>query len=364
MRLPAKMTTIARSPTGPKPRSLELDLSVTPVPTKSYRPAVWIDCRTCENTRSPLVLTLAAGTTLLARDWPQWRGPSLNGVSREAGLPTKWSATEGVAWKLPLPAFSGATPVIWNDLVFLNVATARATGSIELWAVDRNTHQPIWKRPMSDGNRIGNKQNMSSPSPVTDGRRVWAMTGTGVIKAFDFAGKELWMRDLQKEHGAFGLQFGYGSSPLLHEGALYIQVLHGFFTDDAVVRDEDRRDDRQDRVADRAADAGAAMSRPTRTRRRRSYNTTARPRSSRPAAISSPVTIRRPARSSGAPTSSIPKRARNFRSDLVAAHRRRPDHRAEPRQPARGDAPGRRPATSPRRTSRGRSTAGPTCRRR
>jgi outer membrane protein assembly factor BamB len=179
-----------------------------------------------------LVAITLAGTSLLAADWPQWRGPSLNGVSRETGLPAKWSATEGVAWKLPLPAFSGATPVIWNDLVFLNVATARATGNIELWAVDRNTRAPRWKRQMSDVNRIGNKQNMSSPSPVTDGRRVWAMTGTGVIKAFDFAGTEIWMRDLQKEHGTFGLQFGYGSSPLLHEGALYVQVLHGFFTDD------------------------------------------------------------------------------------------------------------------------------------
>ena len=58
------------------------------------------------------------------------------------------------------------------------------------------------------------------------------MTGTGVLKAFDFEGKELWSRNIQQEYGRFGLQWGYASSPLLHEDALYVQVLHGMHTDD------------------------------------------------------------------------------------------------------------------------------------
>jgi outer membrane protein assembly factor BamB len=178
------------------------------------------------------LLGLATSASLLAESWPQWRGPSLDGVSTETGLPFRWSATENVAWKLPLPAFSGSTPIIWNDRVFLNVATARSTGGMELWSIDRNTQSVTWKRPLSGGNRIGNKQNMSSPSPVTDGRHVWVMTGTGVLKAFDFAGKELWARDIQKDYGQFGIQFGYASSPLLHGDALYVQVLHGMLTDD------------------------------------------------------------------------------------------------------------------------------------
>jgi outer membrane protein assembly factor BamB len=85
---------------------------------------------------------------------------------------------------------------------------------------------------LAGGNHQERKQNMSSPSPVTDGQRVWVMTGVGVLKAFDFGGKELWVRDLQKDYGPFGLNWGYASSPLLHEGALYVQVLHGMKTDD------------------------------------------------------------------------------------------------------------------------------------
>ena len=73
---------------------------------------------------------------------------------------------------------------------------------------------------------------MSSPSPVTDGKNVYVMTGTGVLKGFDFAGNPLWTRDLQREYGAFGLNWGYASSPLLVDDALYIQVLHGMKTDD------------------------------------------------------------------------------------------------------------------------------------
>ncbi len=76
------------------------------------------------------------------------------------------------------------------------------------------------------------KQNMSTPSPVTDGTTVWVMTGTGMLKAFDFKGTELWTRDVQKDYGRFGLNHGYASSPLLHQGSLYIQVLHGMKTDD------------------------------------------------------------------------------------------------------------------------------------
>jgi outer membrane protein assembly factor BamB len=67
---------------------------------------------------------------------------------------------------------------------------------------------------------------------VTDGKLVWVMTGYGVFKAFDFNGREIWSRDIQKEYGRFGLNWGYASSPLLKGDALYVQVLHGMKTDD------------------------------------------------------------------------------------------------------------------------------------
>ena len=98
------------------------------------------------------------------------------------------------------------------------------------------------------------KQNMSTPSPVTDGRTVWVMTGVGAFKAFDFSGKELWSRNIQTDYGEFGLNWGYASSPLLREDALYVQVLHGMKTDDPSYVMRSRHENRQDGLARRAAD--------------------------------------------------------------------------------------------------------------
>ena len=176
-----------------------------------------------------LTLTALTASSLHADNWPQWRGPLLNGVSTETNLPVRWSGTENVAWKLAMPAWSGSTPVVWDDHVFLNVAEGR---DLYLWDVDRNTGVLRWKQLLGDGNVRERKHNMSSPSPVTDGQGVWVMTGTGVIKAFDLEGNELWTRDLPKDYGSFGMQYGYGSSPLMAGDSLYVQVLHGWDTDD------------------------------------------------------------------------------------------------------------------------------------
>jgi outer membrane protein assembly factor BamB len=172
-------------------------------------------------------------------NWPHWRGPSKNGISTEKNLPIKWTIDgQNVLWKLPMPALSGSTPIIWGDRIFLNVADPLPSAgdetkpNIHLWAVDRAKGTILWQRPLGGGNRMQRKQNQSSPSPVTDGTGVWVLTGTGILKGFDFNGKELWARDIQADYGRFGLNWGYGSSPLLHGDSLYVQVLHGMRTDD------------------------------------------------------------------------------------------------------------------------------------
>jgi len=174
------------------------------------------------------LMAVIAGVAV-AENWPQWRGPDLNGVSHEKNLPVKWSREDNIAWKLAMPSRSGATPVIWGDRIFLNVAE---NDDIFLWSVDRARGTVIWKKHITGGNYKINKQNMSSPSPVTDGTHVYLMTGNGILKAFDFDGNEGWTRDIQKDYGKFGLNWGYASSPLLFEDGLYVEVLHGMKTQD------------------------------------------------------------------------------------------------------------------------------------
>ncbi len=211
-------------------------------------------------------LTITSGVSLLAAEnWPNWRGPSLNGTSGETGLPTTWSDTENVIWTLDIAenSWSGATPIVWEDSIFITVSyLERSAGGrgfgrrgqgrrggggrnrsapapsgdadqiVELWKLNRADGSVEWKQFLSNNDRQARKQNMSTPSPVTDGEHVWVMTGTGWLRAFDFDGNEQWARNISDDYWSFGLNWGFASSPLLHEDALYVQVLHGMRTDD------------------------------------------------------------------------------------------------------------------------------------
>ena len=203
-----------------------------------------------------LAALLAAGSLAAQGYWPQWRGPQHSGVGTGQGLPLTWSATENIVWKTPLPSWSGSTPVVWGDRVFL---TSPAPGQeplkpppppgegrrrrrgqgmdpggaeLLLLCLDRRDGSLLWQRVLDEGNALFRKHNNTSPSPVTNGKAVWAVTGTGVVSAFDIQGELLWRHDLQQQYGPFGLMWGYASSPLLHKGLLVVEVLHGMKTDD------------------------------------------------------------------------------------------------------------------------------------
>jgi outer membrane protein assembly factor BamB len=187
-------------------------------------------------------------------NWPQWRGPYHNGISDSKNLPMKWSATENIKWKTPLPSWGAATPVIWGDFIFITSPSkaepqqpaqkvqgqrgGRTAGldpggpELILFCIAKKDGSTLWERELDDNNQIHRKQNDSTPSPVTDGKHVWTVTGTGKVTAFDMKGQQIWKFDLQQEYGVFGHNWGYGSSPLLHEGSLIVEVLHGMKTDD------------------------------------------------------------------------------------------------------------------------------------
>ena len=141
-----------------------------------------------KRTLGVLAVVLLSFAIVNAENWPQWRGPALNGVSNEKNLPVKWTTEENVVWKVAMPGFSGSTPIIWRDRIFLNIAEG---DNLSLWCVDKSKGEVLWKKPLGGGNVKMRKHNMSSPSPVTDGRNVYVMTGTGILKGFDFSGKEL-----------------------------------------------------------------------------------------------------------------------------------------------------------------------------
>ena len=161
--------------------------------------------------------------TVRGGNWPQWRGPFQDGSTTEERLPETWSTTNGVAWAAPLPGFSGATPAVWNNSIF--VSSPDTNKDLLLICLDRATGAARWKAVVGTGDREVGRNNMAAPSPATDGTNVYAMVGTGNLVAYDFAGNRKWARDLAADFGSFSIMWIYGSSPLLWNGRLYIQVL-------------------------------------------------------------------------------------------------------------------------------------------
>src|SRR5690242_16807759 len=80
-----------------------------------------------------------------AANWPQWRGPNGDGISTETNVPIKWSATENVAWKSPLPGNGHSSPTVWEDSVFLTTAL-RESQERQLLRLDARTGKILWQR--------------------------------------------------------------------------------------------------------------------------------------------------------------------------------------------------------------------------
>ncbi len=162
-------------------------------------------------------LTLLAALTLPlsahADDWPQFRGPNGNGVSNEDSAPLTWSRTENVKWRTELPSPSNSSPVVSNGKVFVTSAQdeGRERG---LYCYDRETGEELWSQVVKfDKVMPTHKTNPHGAStPAANGESVVVWHGSAGVYCYDFAGNELWKRDL----GEFRHQWGYASSPVIY----------------------------------------------------------------------------------------------------------------------------------------------------
>ena len=168
----------------------------------------------------PLLLAMAAAAA--GDDWPAWRGPNRDGVSAEKGLPTTWGPESNVLWKAPLPGPAGSTPVISKDRVFLTSPSADSTQMLLLCL--GTDGKPLWQRVLAKG--VKDSKNFASASPTTDGARVWAYVGTGDLVCFTIDGEEVWRAQLQERYGHFKIGFGMTTTPLVHAGVAYVQLIH------------------------------------------------------------------------------------------------------------------------------------------
>jgi outer membrane protein assembly factor BamB len=152
-----------------------------------------------------------------AENWPQFRGPAAQGRSSETDVPIKWSASENVAWKTALPGESWSSPIVWQDTIFVTTATDEGK-SCRVLALDRNTGDIRWNQEVfrqSPGHKEG-RNTYATPTPATDGQRVYSCFFDGSFTALDFSGKLVWTN----RSYPFYSQHGLGTSPILYADLL------------------------------------------------------------------------------------------------------------------------------------------------
>jgi outer membrane protein assembly factor BamB len=191
--------------------------------------------------------------------WPNWRGPSASGVSSSTNLPVTWSDTQNVAWKAPIRGLGISSPIAWGDLVI--VTSQDGTGEVRsgprlaqggaaaeegeralaaptagggqvtflVSAFNRATGAKEWEHEIpAEGAlpSVHEKHNLASPSPATDGERIYAWFGTGQVVAVNLEGQRVWSKNLGAEYGPFQINWGHGSSPVVARDTVFLLCYH------------------------------------------------------------------------------------------------------------------------------------------
>jgi outer membrane protein assembly factor BamB len=167
---------------------------------------------------------LALAAAVHGENWPQWRGPNRDGISKETNLPAQWSAKKNMAWIAPLPGMGSSTPAIWKDKIFLT-----SEDGTDLVLVCLNTSgKQLWKTKLGSGKKrfMKGEANLASSSPCTDGKHVYAFIGTGDFVCCDFKGNIVWKFNAQERYGKFDIYHGIHITPVLDDNRLYLSLLH------------------------------------------------------------------------------------------------------------------------------------------
>ena len=162
---------------------------------------------------SLLVLSLLLGAAVSrAGNWPAWRGPAGDGICEEKNLPTQWSATENVKWRVALPEPGNSTPIVWGDRIFLTQAVGERR---TLMCFQRSDGALLWQKGVTTAEKEPTHQAnpYCAGSPVTDGKRVIVSFASDGLYCYDFNGQELWKRtDLGRAIHIWGT----ASSPVIY----------------------------------------------------------------------------------------------------------------------------------------------------
>lgn len=169
------------------------------------------------------ILFTVAASSVRAEDWPGFRGPTGQGISSEKNLPVSWDAKKNIAWRTEVAGEGWSSPIVSGGRVFLT-ATRDGGASCRVISINAEDGKLLWDVEVfiQSPGRKEKRNSHSTPTPVTDGKAVYAFFSAGGAVALDFDGKVLWKNtDLQ-----FYSRHGLGSSPILHKDLLIMPWDH------------------------------------------------------------------------------------------------------------------------------------------
>ena len=170
-------------------------------------------------------LAAFASQQVFASDWPGWRGPLGSAVTDESSLPVSWSADENVFWKTELPGHGASSPTILGQRIYLT--TQLEDDSLHVLALDRDSGRLVWDKEVARGRLKAHElHNMATATVAAEEGHVWALFGTGDFVGLKTDGTIVWQRNLQKDHGAYDILWGMGTSPIYHDGKLFVACLN------------------------------------------------------------------------------------------------------------------------------------------
>jgi len=173
-----------------------------------------------------LALVFAGWGLLQAGDWTQFRGPGGSGISAEKELPTHWSKSEGLRWSVELPGRGLSNPVLAAGKVYVTACSGYRQRRLHVLCFEEKTGKKLWERQFTatGSTACHPVTNMAAPTPVTDGKAVYALFATGDLAALDAQGNLLWYRSLVGDYPEITNQVGMASSPVLAKGVLCIPM--------------------------------------------------------------------------------------------------------------------------------------------
>jgi outer membrane protein assembly factor BamB len=190
-------------------------------------------CRVFTVLPALLALVLAAGAraedaTKARAEWPQFRGPGATAVADGSPLPTTWDLKKGtnVRWKADLPGRGISSPVVAGGRIYVTACSGYRNDRLHVLCLDEASGKTLWHRQLTatGGTNCHPTTSMAGPTPVTDGRRVYALFATGDLACLDRDGNLLWYRGLVHDYPTITNQLGLAASPVLAGDTLVVNL--------------------------------------------------------------------------------------------------------------------------------------------